>query len=579
MATQPTHSPDPTVLIRMDKTNRSENTPGEINIGDVLRLALPLDTTLIGGGADARRYVNWVAIITGWENLEEQVEPNDLVIISPDLQASLTPANILARLSSLAELPAAGLLFIGELPDELSQIAESLNLTLLLVPLSASMRDIHQSIALLLLDRQTATSERAIQLYRQLSAMSREGKGLAAMTEVMSKLTGNIVAVQDKRLEIQAVSWPSNTSVDRDALIEALQQRDALPPVLRNRKAAAKARQSYWQQLLPVTTGSPPMGRLLSPIISGDRARGYLSVIGPAGELDMLDSLTVEHGAAACALEMAKAKAVSEAKKSLRGDFLEGLLAGTSPEKEIGRLEGRLDHNTTEPHAVMVIDWMGATTPSLRRLETSVHWVLSNHPRPALVHVYGNQHLVIFQALKNTEDMESAHQLGRRLREQIETEFPESTIIAGISGPAKTLSDWPTAYNQALQAMQLGERLKLTNQFVEFNSLGIYRLLYELEDQPKVRRFTDEIMRPLAEYDGQNRGSLVKTVEAYFTHHGNISQTAESLFVHRNTLLYRMERIQELTGLQLDQANMRLALHLSLKLWQLRPEPERDASQ
>ncbi len=180
--------------------------------------------------------------------------------------------------------------------------------------------------------------------------------------------------------------------------------------------------------------------------------------------------------------------------------------------------------------------------------------------------------MIIFQALKNAEDMESAHQLGRRIREQIEAEFPEATIIGGVSGPATTLAAWPTIYGQAMQAMQLGERLKLNNQFVEFNSLGIYRLLYDLEEQPAVRRFTDEIIRPLAEYDVQNRGSLIKTVEAYFTHHGNISQTAESLFVHRNTLLYRMERIQELTGLQLDQSNMRLALHLALKLWQLRPE-------
>ena len=125
--------------------------------------------------------------------------------------------------------------------------------------------------------------------------------------------------------------------------------------------------------------------------------------------------------------------------------------------------------------------------------------------------------------------------------------------------------------------MELGERLNLTNQFVEFSSLGIYRLLYDLERLDNVRKFTDEIMRPLTEYDAQNRGSLVRTVEAYFDHHGNISQTAESLFVHRNTLLYRMERVQELTGLHLDQTNMRLALHLALKLWQLRPEDERDS--
>ncbi len=123
--------------------------------------------------------------------------------------------------------------------------------------------------------------------------------------------------------------------------------------------------------------------------------------------------------------------------------------------------------------------------------------------------------------------------------------------------------------------MQLAQRLKIANQVVEFKSLGVYKLLYELEGQTTVRRFAEEIMRPLVEYDAGNRGSLVKTVEAYFNHHGNISQTAESLFVHRNTLLYRMERIQELTQMQLDEANMRLALHLALKLWQLRPEEER----
>ena len=546
--------------------------PHEVTIGDLLRLALPLDTRLIGGGRETRRNVHWVAILTDWEGLENQVLPNDLVIITPNLQQELQSTKLDERVGWLAGLPVAGLVLFTDQSDEFAQRIELLNVTVLVVPEDSTAREIHQSISQLLLDRQSATSERAIQLYRQLAAMSREGKGLQSMTDVMCKLTGNIVAVQDKRLEVKAISWPTNTAIDHAALVEALENRDDLPPVLRNRKAAARSRQSYWQQLLPLNDAEPALGRLLSPIVSGDRARGYLSIIGPAGELDLLDSLTVEHGAAACALEMAKAKAVSEAKKALRGDFLEGLLAGTMPKRESERLESRLDHDTKEPHAVLVVGWMGKPRPSLRRLETSIHWVLSNHLRPALVHIFGNQHVVIFQALKAAEDMESAQQLGSRVREQVQSEFPDDPIVGGIAGPAQTLGEWPEAYGHALQAMQLGERLRLANQFVEFESLGVLRLLYQLEDQPHVRAFVDEYMRPLVDYDAQNRGSLVKTIEAYFNHHGNISQTAESLFVHRNTLLYRLERVQELSGLQLDQPNMRLALHLSLKLWQIRPK-------
>jgi purine catabolism regulator len=546
-----------------------EAASNEINIGDIIRLALPFQTTVTGDAAQTRRRVNWVVLLTAWEDVAGQAKPNDLILVPLHLMDQLTADDATTLLTPFAELPVAGLVCFGDVAPEVGKIIHALDLPLLVVPATTSTREVHQAIALLLIDRQSATSERAMQLYRQLSAMSREGQSLAAMTDVMSKLTGNIIVVQDKRMEVQAVSWPANTTVDKDALIYALQKREQLPPVLRNRQAAAKTRQSYWQQLLPIEN----MGRLISPIISGDRARGYLSVVAPAGELDLLDSLTVEHGAAACALEMAKAKAVSEVKKELRGDFLEGLLAGTLQQKEIDRLESRLDHNTREPHAVVTLSWVGQSTPTLRRLETILHWVLNNHNRPALVHIYGNQHIVIFQALRDEADMDSVHQLSRRLFEQVEAEFPKDNLIGGLSGPARTLADWPAVYGEALQAMQLGQRLKLYKQVVEFGSLGVYRLLVELEEQPAVRKFTTEIMQPLIDYDAEHRGSLVKTVQAYFDHHGNISQTAESLFVHRNTLLYRMDRIQELTGLQLDQSNMRLALHLALKLWQLHPDP------
>jgi purine catabolism regulator len=538
----------------------------EVILGDILRLALPLKTMVVGGASEARRPIRWVTVLTSWIDLPEQVKPKDLVIIPLHLQEQLAVADFSARLQTLAELSISAAILFRDVPASVAKSAGKSNLPLIITPTDLSVRETHRSIAALLVDRQQATSERAMQLYRRLSEMSREGQGLQAMTDVMTNLTGKIVIVQDKRLEIRAESWPSDTRVDQELLRRSVKQREQLPAILRNRKAAARARQSYWQQILPVEN----MGRLISPIVSGDRARGYLSVIGAAGSLDLLDSLTTEHGAAACALEMAKVKAVSEARKSLRGDFLEGLLAGTLPEQEIERLAGRLDHDTRQPHAILTLAWMGENQPSLRRLETTVNWLITNHSRPAIVHDYGGQHLCVFQALKSGDSLEAAHELTRRLSEQIEVEFADAQLIGGMSGPAETLGDWPRVYKEALQAMDVGERLGLHHQIVEFNSLGVYQLLSELEDIPAVQSFALQIIGPLVAYDKDHRGSLVQTLEAYFNHHGNISQTAESLFVHRNTLLYRMDRIQELTEQDLNNADMRLALHLSLKLWQLR---------
>lgn len=549
----------------------SEGDKVQINVGDVLRLVLPLDTQVIGGGQQTRRSINWITVMTHWRRIRAHIQPDDIVLMSLEAQREMPDEEMVACVDKLRKLDAAALVIFQDVSLTVKEAANRSDLPLLIVPPKTTLREVHQGIASLLIDRRVQITDRGMQLYRHLSEISREGKGLQAMADVIMKLTGKVVVIQDKRLEFQALSEPHGNTLNMAMVKAWLQERESLPKVLQNRKAAAKTRQSHWQQQLPFAE----LTRLVTPIISGDRARGYLSIIGLTSEIDLLDAVSVEQGAAACALEMAKAKAISEAKKALRGNFLEGLLAGTLPAGEIERLSTRLDHNTSKPHAVLVYAWDGETTPSLRRLETTLNW-LSNEDQPLLVHIYGGTHICVFQTLRKDDlELSACFDLDRRLREQMKAEMPNLTarLIGGMSAPMEDLAEWPPAHQRALQAMQLGKKLRL-DRLVEYNSLGIYRLLAQLETQPMVMQFCHQIIGPLVEYDRNHNSNLVQTIESYFEHHGNISQTAESLFIHRNTLLYRLERIQELTGQSLEQSDMRLALHLSLKLWLLRGRAE-----
>jgi purine catabolism regulator len=488
------------------------------------------------------------------------------------LQNQAGDAALAKTVGKLAEGSAAALLVFSPAPASVFQAAADKELPILVVPPGTALREVHQDITGLLVDQQRQINERGMQLYRRLTEMSREGQGIASMTEVMSRLTGKIVIVQDKRLEFIAITIPSSSAINEEELCALLCRPESLPDPLGNRKAVANFRQSHWQQLLPMA--NLKMARLISPIISGDRARGYVSVIGGPDELDLLDALTAEHGAAACALEMAKAKAISETKKALQGNFLEGLLAGKLTQQEVQRLAGRLGHDPDRQHAVMTFAWDREDPPSLRRLETPINGLLSSYKQPALTHIYGDDHVCVFQALEDgDEDLGIATELIQRIQEHIQVEFPDVRLLCGLSGPALSIEEWPTVHDQAVQAMLVGKRLQ-TGALVRFNSLEIYQLLAQLEDLPAVRRFCDQIAGPLVNYDKEHNSSLVETANAYFNHHGNVSQTAEALYIHRNTLLYRLDRIQELSGQDLDRADMRMALHLALKLWQLRPEDE-----
>ena len=89
------------------------------------------------------------------------------------------------------------------------------------------------------------------------------------------------------------------------------------------------------------------------------------------------------------------------------------------------------------------------------------------------------------------------------------------------------------------------------------------RLLEELAASPDLAPF-GELVRPLVEHDRQRRSDLVRTLRVYFATGANASEAADRLFLHRNSLLYRLERIQRLTGLDLKDPGAGLALQLGL---------------
>jgi len=95
-----------------------------------------------------------------------------------------------------------------------------------------------------------------------------------------------------------------------------------------------------------------------------------------------------------------------------------------------------------------------------------------------------------------------------------------------------------------------------------------------LEHSPELASFCQETIGALVEYDRTQHTNLVETLAAYFAHNGNLSATAEALFVHRNTLLYRMERIREISGLDLDNPETRLSIQLALRAHRLLSTPD-----
>jgi purine catabolism regulator len=299
----------------------------------------------------------------------------------------------------------------------------------------------------------------------------------------------------------------------------------------------------------------------------GELARGYLSLVGAAGDLDVLDYLVAEQGSLVCAAEMARSKAIRETEKRLKGDLLTVLLQENISPRDSQMWAETVGVDLTQEHAALRFAWDAPAPPSRRRLETIVNGEVSRMSLKTITSPMGVEVVSFCELPTANSRPELALEFGQAVLEQAFQEYPEVPIRCGIGNPARELSDWRDSFRQAGQALEMARRFD-EHQPLYFPDLSVYRLLFQFEHNPELLAFQEEILGPLLTYEGGR--VLLLTLESYFGHNGNVTQTAEALFIHRNTLIYRLERIAEIADLDLDKPETRLAVQLALHIYRMR---------
>jgi DNA-binding PucR family transcriptional regulator len=149
---------------------------------------------------------------------------------------------------------------------------------------------------------------------------------------------------------------------------------------------------------------------------------------------------------------------------------------------------------------------------------------------------------------------------------ELQASLSGHTFAIGRSRVASEPNDLHRAASEALLAANVAEG-DAERPVLAFDETGAYRLLLSAmsEDPGELQRFYAETVEPLVAYDDQYETDLVQTVEAFLEADGNVAGTAQRLYTHRHTVRYRLERVRELTGLDVGSTDGREKLSLGLK--------------
>jgi len=170
------------------------------------------------------------------------------------------------------------------------------------------------------------------------------------------------------------------------------------------------------------------------------------------------------------------------------------------------------------------------------------------------------QDIVLVKELKPSTDIKEIEKMAKSIADTLNSEFYTKVAI-GIGTVVDNIKDLARSYKEAQVALEVGKVFDTEKNIISYENLGIGRLIYQLPTT-LCEMFLQEVFKN-GSLDSLDRETLM-TIQCFFENNLNVSETSRKLFVHRNTLVYRLEKIRKLTGLDLREFDHAITFKVAL---------------
>ena len=327
-----------------------------------------------------------------------------------------------------------------------------------------------------------------------------------------------------------------------------------------------------------ISAGRPPRPVDVVPVRAGADVLGLLAVGLDGGAEQPGDAQgrlrALEHGSTVLALELSKERAAAEVERRLRGDLVEEVLAGGLEGDEaerIARQAERLGHRLPSRAWVVVLEPDDdATEAALAapgrqdHLDSALSGLIRSRMPGALTLVRSASAVFLIPD-DVAPDLATAEKLATQILAGAVPVMKPGTASVGVGNLANSVAELARSHVEARQALRLTRRAGGHGRVASYRSLGAFRLLLEVQSPDALRRFVEELLGPLLQYAQSRDTPLLETLEALSAARWVRRAAARQLRIHINSMSYRVERIEALTGVSLDDPETRVAISIALR--------------
>ncbi|MFJ4974715.1 PucR family transcriptional regulator [Streptomyces coeruleorubidus] len=312
--------------------------------------------------------------------------------------------------------------------------------------------------------------------------------------------------------------------------------------------------------------------RYIVPLRERGHLLGLMVIVAPERQLTEREKETIARAAHPVSAQMYAEHLAADTEETGARDLLLGLL-GSSPAARDAARQQALDSGLLRetPHVVVSVVQVARGEEPPGRTEVALRGAVEGfrHTRSAHgVMSVEQDRAVLLQVRDRPPGPDELRGQSRRIIEELGTFLDASAApVVGIGGPRAGLADAWTSYEQALVAVRAARRLPHLKGLGDWAELGEFAVLLQLPEYALNASLLPQPLRALAEAHGGAR--LRDTLRCFLDNAGSVPRTADALRLHRTTLYYRLRRIREITGLDLDSGADRLVLHMGLRVEEL----------
>lgn len=528
-----------------------------VTVGELLRLPELKEAHVLVGAEGLNRIVKYIDVIEVPDIVDWAKEGT--VYLTTAYPFVDSPALFAQTVQGLADREVAALMlklgrFIEEIPQEVYQIAHTEQLPIIVLPTDMAYSPLIMAIGQKLLEADYISSSndyRFGQKFQQLLTLS---DNMQALTELLAESLLGDVFIENAVGQLAYSSGQERTG-------HLYHSHKWLDKEVNYFREMAYYKERYYTVLL-------------MPAYLGEELQGNIVVIFKE-KVDIGEKQyePLKRAAAIIALELSREKAVYERRVRLEQALVENIADNyTALDENTVRSQMMAlgwDYTASQVVAIIHLQWQDAQgerqkfEQQARKVSCRLDDWLKTQSFRGIFCRKGEQFICLCSLSGQEENFGEV--FGTFLTE-LNGEFDDLLISIGLSRIATRLSELGRSYSDALKAVRMGRRAYGGGSVYDYRQMGVYRILFTHTDIDSLQEFYEDYLAPLVQYDQKHGSDLVHTIETYYQNNGNTLATAEQLYIHRNTLNYRLKRASETLGFNVDDVERKLCISLALQI-------------